>query len=352
MRQVNYLPAPRSCTALSFSEFNLYTKTMTSTPSKIKILHIAGAGRSGSTIIEKALGSTRNIVALGEVSYLWERGFIDNTHCGCGQPFHECAFWSQVLDYAGDTLSKTDSRVIMNLARSVSRFRHLPLYSLMPFLPSFRKKVGSYGSLLQHLYEAAAKASASHVVIDSSKHVHGHVLASMPDIDLYVVHIVRDGRATAHSWTRRKKYDESGDTKAFFPTFNPLYSAAQWLFDNLSAEYLRIRTKNSIRIRYEDFTNDPESTLSTILSFINENDPPPTVNSDKSIKLEVQHSVSGNPVRFTSGNTKILPDVEWKTKMPFWSRIAVSIVAWPMLLRYKYYNSPIHDTDNPENDIK
>ena len=39
------------------------------------------------------LGEVEGATALGEVSYLWERGFLENRLCGCGKPFNECSFW-------------------------------------------------------------------------------------------------------------------------------------------------------------------------------------------------------------------------------------------------------------------
>jgi len=55
----------------------------------IKVIYIAGWGRSGSTLIDGILGHTPGLVSVGEIKFIWERGFIENRRCSCGERFLE-----------------------------------------------------------------------------------------------------------------------------------------------------------------------------------------------------------------------------------------------------------------------
>ena len=50
----------------------------------------------------------------------------------------------------------------------------------------------------------------------------------------------------------------------------------------------------------------------------------------------MNYTVSGNPDRFKQGTVKIRPDTEWLDEMNMRTKIAVSLLTWPLLLRYAY----------------
>ena len=58
---------------------------------KIVVLYIAGWGRSGSTIMGNILGQLPGFAHVGELSNVWSRGVIEDSLCGCGARFSECA---------------------------------------------------------------------------------------------------------------------------------------------------------------------------------------------------------------------------------------------------------------------
>ena len=56
------------------------------------------------------------------------------------------------------------------------------------------------------LYSSIMARTGCSVIVDSSKFAsYGHLLASNPAFDVRVIHLVRDSRAVAHSWQRRKR---------------------------------------------------------------------------------------------------------------------------------------------------
>ena len=64
------------------------------------VLYLGGAGRSGSTLLERMLGQLPDAVAVGEIVHLVRRGLLDDEDCGCGCPFSVCPFWTKVGEHA------------------------------------------------------------------------------------------------------------------------------------------------------------------------------------------------------------------------------------------------------------
>lgn len=58
-----------------------------------RVLFIGGWGRSGSTLLERLVGSMDGTVSVGEMRDVWRRGVMGNRVCGCGAPFLSCPFW-------------------------------------------------------------------------------------------------------------------------------------------------------------------------------------------------------------------------------------------------------------------
>ncbi|HMB70712.1 MAG TPA: sulfotransferase, partial [bacterium] len=67
---------------------------------RLKVLYIAGNGRSGSTLLDVILGQIPGFFPVGEVRNVWDYGVVENRPCGCGEAFHDCPFWSRILSGA------------------------------------------------------------------------------------------------------------------------------------------------------------------------------------------------------------------------------------------------------------
>ena len=275
-------------------------------------------------------------MTLGEVCYIWERGLINNQRCGCGSSFRDCPFWKDVINKFESTYPDHDPKGIVELASQVSRSRHVPAHLLGWNIGGFKQRVASYVRYVQFVYESAREQSDATVLIDTSKHAHGHLLVALANIDLYVVHIVRDSRATAFSWSRRKVYESRSGGDILFPSFGPLTAARHWITDNLSAEILRYRSPNYLLVRYEDFVEDPNREIGRIFEFVGEPISTDPVSETMTITLEPRHSVAGNPVRFQSGKVSIEADDVWKTEMRSIDWWLVGLMTWPLLIRYGY----------------
>ena len=62
----------------------------------VPVLFIAGFGRSGSTLLDRLLGSTPGVHSGGELAAIWTHGLVDDRLCSCGAPFSGCPFWRAV----------------------------------------------------------------------------------------------------------------------------------------------------------------------------------------------------------------------------------------------------------------
>jgi len=56
--------------------------------------------------------------------------------------------------------------------------------------------------------------------------------------------------------------------------------------------------------------------------------------NDGSIDLGPNHTVSGNPLRFRVGSTRIRPDIEWKENMPRIKQKFIYLVTYLLLARF------------------
>ena len=80
----------------------------------------------------------------------------------------------------------------------------------------------------ERLYAAAATVSGASVLVDSSKHAAlAYCLRFAPSIDLRVVHVVRDSRGVAYSWTKTVTRPET-DGLEEMTRYSPSRSALLW----------------------------------------------------------------------------------------------------------------------------
>ena len=312
---------------------------MRSSPVKTRVLLIGGTGRSGSTLLERIVGQVGGFFAAGELIHIWERSFRENYLCGCGESFADCPFWKAVVQAAFGDSGNVDIPAIISLQRSVSRQRHLPRL----VLPSLRNRqheisLARFRELLGRLYRAIQQVSGAAVIIDSSKSpVYGLILDGVENIDLYIVHIVRDSRAVAYSWTKKKLMPTSKGRSTYQSRYSPAKGALIWLWWNLLLEGFRRRRGRYLRMRYEDLVRRPRDSISRMLSLLGT----PQTGSlqwldDDAIELRTNHTVSGNPMRFARGKVRLKLDDEWRLRMRKSHKWLVTAVTGPLLVRYGY----------------
>jgi len=310
---------------------NKGTREDTRTDERVTVIFISGSGRSGTTILDRVLGLTPQTFSGGEMRFVWERNLIENRPCSCGVLFRSCEHWNAVMDEAFGGMENVPTEEIRALQRKVDRYRclHWLIQPVRP--PSFTRALHDYSHYLARFYRAIQTVTGRPLIVDSSKDPpQALILASSPAFDVRVIHLVRDSRATAFSWLRRKESRMASGPMLM--QIRPVTtSARRWWYHNLTSELLRPKAAY-YRMKYEDLVADPDAVLAGVASVLDI----PVISNGREVNLPVQHLTTGNPIRFESGPATIKADNEWATKMSAKDFAVVTGMTAPLLLRYGY----------------
>jgi hypothetical protein len=299
------------------------------------VLYLVGWGRSGTTIVENILNAYDGIFSAGELHYLWERGFLEGRRCGCGQPLAECPLWAEVLRVAyGARLP--DPRQVVALQQRRARIRHTRRLCDRDLDPDSDE----YRHLLTQLYTAIAKVTGARLIVDSSKRPPGAAMLTrmQPEITGYLLHMVRDPRAVAYSWNRLVRQPDRADPAAVLRRHGSLGSTVHWLVWNRLAEYVAraYPEGNRRRLRYEDFVDDPYGTIQGVLDFVGYAGSAGPFVDATTVRLDANHTISGNPRRFDTGDVPISRDDAWRQQQAAVPRLVASLASLPLQRRYGY----------------
>lgn len=310
----------------------------------VRLVFIGGLGRSGTTLLERLLGQLPGVVPLGEITHLWERDLVGDEMCACGSSFSYCEFWQRIGKEAFDGWDNVDVERLRALKSSVDRTRHIPLLAGKRLNDDHFQLVKEYGSYFEKVYRAAATDTGARVVVDSSKHASlAYCLRWSPDIDLRVLHVVRDSRGVAYSWTKRVRRPES-PTGETMTTYSPAKAAMLWNAQNAAFSLLNRHGTPVRRVRYERIIERPRHVMSSLARFcgLDITDEDLAYIGDGWADLGPSHSAAGNPMRFTVGRIPLRSDQIWATGLAPGTKRVVSTLTRPLLGRYGYLR-----TDRP-----
>jgi hypothetical protein len=305
------------------------------------VVYLAGLGRSGSTLLERMVGELDGAVAVGELVHLWHRGIRLDEPCGCGRGFSECPFWSAVGAKAFGGWDVVPVARIEELRVTLDRTRRIPAMARRPVAKSVAADLTEYTGYYTALYDAIRAVSGCSVVVESSKHPSlAFALASRSDLDLRVVQMVRDPRAVAYSWTKATKRPEAElheQAIQVFPTYPPARAARLWLGHNAVLAGLRRRGVPLLVARHEDVLADPRATVRRIATWAGlPDDIALPVSPDGVAHLTTSHTVSGNPMRFTTGDVPVVADEAWRKGLSRRDAATVTAITLPLLRRFGY----------------
>jgi hypothetical protein len=314
------------------------------TAHKTKVLYIAGWGRSGSTIIDNILGEIDGFFSGGEVHYLWERGLVEGRKCGCGRRLTECPVWSRVLErLATDEIAASASPAqVVRWQRESVRVRHsFGLVRVTRDRVRLNESLDLYTRLLGATYAAIAEVTGARVIVDSSKRPsEASALHLVPGISPYAVHLVRDPRAVAYSWHRRKAHLDRG-APTEMRRHGTVASTLSWTLWNSAIEMVRRSGHfESMRLRYEDFVGDPKRSIEAIVDMVGEEMSSLPFVDETTVRLSGNHTISGNPSRFSTGDMPVRADDDWIRKQSLRDRMIATSLAAPLLHRYGYRLRP------------
>jgi hypothetical protein len=161
------------------------------------------------------------------------------------------------------------------------------------------------------------------------------MLSALPNVDLKVLHVVRDSRAVAHAWTKSVPRPEAGG--APMPVYGPAKAAVLWNVQNAVIEQMK-RKHDYLRVSYEQFVDSPKDVLIDAARFADVGDDTEVLRflDDGILHLSPSHTVAGNPMRFLSGDIAIRSDQSWRTAMRPASQKLVSALTLPLQRHYGY----------------
>jgi hypothetical protein len=237
----------------------------------IRVIYVAGAGHSGSTLLDVLLASHSRVASVGEIKTV---GRPPARRCTCGvRPWSACPFWSEV-----------DDLVRKRVGRS------LPELDLGGADPE------RFARDNRAVFRAVTEVSGRDVVVDSSKSV-GRLVAllGVPGLAVLPVHVRRHPAAVAHSHRRKGRSGLRG------------------------AWHLRRRTEAVRRalagrehrvVHYESLVAHPTSALLRVLAPLGLAVEPGQLDWGR----HERHNLGGNRMRH-GRSTAIRLDREWETAL-------------------------------------
>ena len=134
----------------------------------------------------------------------------------------------------------------------------------------------------------------------------------------------------------------TGTTATFGQSTN---NAIQMAFDEINSAGGLLGKK--VRVAVEDDQSKPEEAATAVTKLINQNHVVAMLGEDVNseefgfvskgrVRLAVNHTVMGNPVRMHLGTLQLHLDDEWRSAMSSRQRTIVSFLTRPLLRRYGY----------------
>lgn len=310
--------------------------------------YIGGAGRSGSTLISRALGRVPGVVNVGEIR-LWSQSILKDHLCSCGATFSTCPFWTSVVSRAFGSWDGAPVDRSNLLRRQVERERNLVALSGTAS-PGFTAAMREYGEIMDTLLVAVRDQSGAKVVLDNSKYPSTAFLRRQESsVDLRLIHLVRDSYGVAYSWMKEvARADNHGNA---MPRFSPSRSGLYWSLYNMSFEYLGRRDKKALLLRYEDFVEDPRREILRVADLLDLDvvDEDLDFVGDGQIDLVGDHGVWGNPMRTSTGPRPLRADEAFRTGLKSRDRRLVAALSFPGRKRYGYADTRV--ARGPANDV-
>ena len=301
----------------------------------VRVLYVAGAGRSGSTLLDMVLGSHPDVQGAGELTNAARNGWLRNEPCSCGRAVNDCPFWSEVRRIWGK--SNADLERYAALQDAFERYRRLPdlLRERRQPSPEFRE----YAESTRELFKAIRQVGGNSIIVDSSKRpTRASALSMVPGVDLHLVHLTRDGRGVAASLGRSwRKDEEPGVTRDV--KGRPIWrTAAFWILINLASGWVRRRlgAGRSVRVRYEDLVSSPDEALEEIGALASLDFSQVVEHLSHGGAVEAEHNIAGNRLRM-SKDVRLKPDAgKWRSTLSERQKqLSWALMGW-LLRRYGY----------------
>jgi len=280
---------------------------MQQTITRPKIIYIAGAGHSGSTLLDMVLTTAPTAFSVGELKHLdlWLASSDPQQVDDTGARPQNSRFWSRFFDNQDKYLPP------QRIERSLSFSNRLSL--VFTGRPKIVPQRYQNEQLYTDIQAQAAKVTEQkpQVIVDSSKVLSRLVeINERTDLELYVVHIVRDVRGVFYSYYKRGRPSAG--------------RAIEWFASNLGiARYAKksIAPERYLRVHYEDFATHPQATVAKIAQKAGV--PIDTEDLISNINNQTSYRFGGNGMR-RKEITAIKSDEKWRKELPAIHRLVLT----------------------------
>lgn len=280
--------------------------------SKIPYLYVTGASYSGSTLLASLLNAHPQMVSVSEMGGPIDSVIIERYFCSCGALLLQCPFFlelEQRINALGSSFSLTEWQTDYQLSKY--RLLDIPLVRplrnqflerirdrLIPFWPGYKETVSAISQRILHFAQAILEVSGKEVVVDAEKDsIRIKFLQDIEQLDLKVIHLIRDVRGGTASFMKNGKTDDVA------------WATRQWYIYNMNSERARryISPRQWLRIKYSELCTDAQATMDYIADFVGVRRFP--IPKDF---YETKHHIIGNRMRLNKSPGVIKPDESWK----------------------------------------
>jgi hypothetical protein len=298
----------------------------------IKVIFIAGSGRTGSTLLSILMSQNPDCFNLGQIRDI-HIGIRDNGICSCGDRFLDCSFWSVVLNkiYGENYVDgvRTDLRYFRQFAGDAVE------ENVWSNIKEKEQMCSTYKAFLKNLrrkYETCAEVSGKTILVDSSKSPElALALSLIPEIDLYILNLVRHPGAVAVSWLNKTK--SISDTAQYCR----LWKQRQRQLACLAA----VNPEKYKLVYYEKLAAQPVTTLDEINDWVELSQGNLHFNIENEVDLswEKQHifpPANESILMNKPEMVRITPSTEWKNLKYIPLRLLASAKTFPDNLYHGY----------------
>jgi hypothetical protein len=260
----------------------------------------------------------------------------DQYRCSCRQVIKQCGFWIQIqtamkrrgytdfeITRAGTSIFEVPCPYAQRLLAPL--YRHPPWETFrdlgLSLSPAWHRHLRSTQRRNLYLIESILEVTGAKWVIDSSKlALRLKYLLRIPELDIKIIRLIRDGRAVSLTYTDEWNFADSSDPSLRGggtgqqrqpPRRNIAEAAREWKRSNESSDCLLATLPPSqwLKIHYEELCAKPQATLETICRFLGLD----TAKVTLDFRAKTQH-VIGNGMRLDT-TAEIRLDERWKTHL-------------------------------------
>ncbi len=223
----------------------------------MKIVTIAGSGRTGSTLLSLLLTQGAGTFNMGQLRDFWG-AYARNEACTCGSCLQACPIWSDVVrEVFGVSPHAAIQKVEERQMAFVQSASKVSSWGDATALAALSNLHADYLHDIRNVVRSIASIKNVNTLIDTSKSPEiGLAFSQLPEVELRVLNLIRDPRAVASSWLRKR--DEQ----------MALQQSRAWLARQTRLEqWSDILGNRKFVLRYEDFSTSPRTLVRQVLGW-------------------------------------------------------------------------------------